>query len=288
MRKTTKFFAIILSLVLLISALIMISSATETYPSASAEDGTPSFEITYSDNTTEYFYTWRETVAAAKDNCVIKLLEDYEEGPIPSDTVNAYPFIAKEATLDLNGKTLASSWNTNREGASTFQRTQLSGGSSLTIIGNGTIKSASSFFQIIGGTLTIDAGEGNTINFVAISGYKYSDNSPVASTFSGQPFFKIGSNGSANNPNVENSGNACTLNLYGNVTFKEENGGTAVGFIGAYPGSNINVGDPSGSRNTFENGIFTELNFGNKNINLSSDYGTTKIGKNIQYINHKI
>lgn len=34
-------------------------------------------------------------------------------------------------------------------------------------------------------------------------------------------------------------------------------------------------------RNTFENGIFTELNLGNKNINLSSDYGTTKIGKNI-------
>ena len=253
MKKMTKILVVAVSLILLLSVLIFGSSAEEA-PEASAVDGTPVFEVKYQDGRSEYFYTWKSTLAATEDNCIIKLLEDYEEGVIVDQP--ASPLNTKGVVLDLNGKTLSSSWTTNSAGEPTWQRTVVQDDGSITVVGNGTIRSASAFFQVTGGTVTINPGEGKTINITAIGGYKYSGDNVTTSTFSGAPFFKIGNNGNANNPNVENSGKACALNIIGNVNYIEDNTGTAVTFIGIYPGAKLNIGDPDANVNTTINATF--------------------------------
>ena len=70
MKKTTKILVVAVSFILLLSVLIFGSSAEEA-PEASAVDGTPVFEVKYQDGRSEYFYTWKSTLAATEDNCII-------------------------------------------------------------------------------------------------------------------------------------------------------------------------------------------------------------------------
>ena len=240
MKKLTKILVVALSLVLILGAFVIASSAAEA-PKATTH---VAFVVTDSANNpvttgtgikTESgvtgFAVWSEAVAATPAGGKITMVNNYEEGYLSATTVN----INKDMTLDLNGYTFSVSFITTDAGAQSWQYNSLVSNKKFTITGNGTVKSAVAFcITSTGSTLNIAPGEDETIEFVAMTGYKYNttSNADEAVGFSGAPLFKIGGN-TATSPN-------CVANLSGNVNYLPT---TGVGFIGVYPGGTLNVKD---------------------------------------------
>ena len=200
------------------------------------------------------FVSFKDAVNAAQDGYTIKMVNDYEEG-VPK--TNASLNVKKTLTLNLNGYTWASSWNSTPTAAIVYQRIAPTNGCTLTVTGNGNVRTASSFIGLTSsGCAVIDPGEGNTINFFAIPGYKYEadgDNGykVLESTFKGDPMLKIGGNKGNDGANIV---------IRGSITYTAEN--TGCNFIGAYEGASVIVEDANMSvdlSDSLNRSVFTHL-----------------------------
>ena len=295
MKKLTKILIIALSVALLCGAFIFAASAEETVPEATTHNA---FRVEKADGTLVGEYVkLKDAFSNVPDGGKITMIADFEEG---LDNAGNMTFAAgKTAVLDLNGHKISLSCATGNKADGTeslcYQKHSISG--TLTITGNGTIESATTPFIVgYGGKLNIDAGEGNTINFVAKKSYNKDTGKISSNTFPSGQYLKMGANAASGGKGV------ATLNITGNVNFTDNSGKASLYFIAISDGSvldinhaNINSvtnGTGSGFITNFFNGNYApedyvapRVTIRNKSV-ITSPYGKFLYETNTKVTNY--